>query len=150
MLTVEIAGSRRLNPRIQDEVARVFPRDNYRNPLLPNGLNILVFCATHMMYVNRSDLRRATVSFAAMPVLLASLVPVFAQSQGTPPSTPAAIPIPAVITEMECTGSQCVPDAKVSGSWKFSGILGTADWNNGAEARVVFERFDGGRGNSPH
>jgi enterochelin esterase-like enzyme len=95
-----------------------------------------------MMFNHLLDLRRATVILAAMPVLLASLAPVFAQSQVAQPMTPGVTAVPAVITEMECMGSQCVPDAKISGTWKFNGILGTADWNSGAEAIVVVERFD--------
>lgn len=97
-----------------------------------------------MMFKNLLDLRKATVEFAAMPVLFVSLAPVLAQSPATQPAAPAAIAVLAVITVMECMGSQCVPDAKISGTWKFSGILGTADWNNGAEARGVVERFDEG------
>lgn len=49
---------------------------------------------------------------------------------------------PAVITETECMGEQCTPGSGISGTWKFSGILGTSDWNDGAEAKVVIERFD--------
>lgn len=49
---------------------------------------------------------------------------------------------PDAVTEMECMGSQCIPDARISGSWDFKGVLGNAQWNNGAEARVVIERFD--------
>ncbi len=94
------------------------------------------------MHMNLLDLRTATATFAAIPALFASLAPAFAQSQAAQPATPAAIAVPAVIAEIECMGSQCVPDPKISGTWKFSGVLGAADWNNGAEARVVVERFD--------
>lgn len=92
----------------------------------------------------RLELRNAIVGLVAMPALLAFLAPVIAQGQPAPPVAPAAMAVPAVVTEMECMGSDCVPDAKISGTWKFNGILGTADWNNGAEARVIVERFDEG------
>ncbi len=95
-----------------------------------------------MMFKNPLELPRATMRFAGIPILLASLAPAFAKSQAAQPASPAAIALPAEITEMECMGAQCVPDAMISGTWKFSGILGTADWSNGAEARVVIERFD--------
>jgi enterochelin esterase family protein len=95
-----------------------------------------------MMYVNLVDLRKVPILSAAIPAVFALLAPMFVWSQAAQSATPAAIAVPAVMTEMECMGSQCVPDAKVSGSWKFDGILGTADWNNGAEARIVVERFD--------
>jgi enterochelin esterase-like enzyme len=97
-----------------------------------------------MMFKNLLDLRRATVRFAAMPFIVVSLAPFFAQIPATQPAAPPAIAVPAVITEMECMGRQCVPDAKISGAWNFNGILGIADWNDGAEARVVVERFDEG------
>jgi enterochelin esterase family protein len=97
-----------------------------------------------MMFTNLLSLRGAAVMFARILVLFAFLVPVFALSQAAQLATPAAIAVPAVITEMECMGSQCVPDAKISGTWNFSGILGTANWNNGAEARVIVQRFDEG------
>ena len=95
-----------------------------------------------MITTNLLDLRNATVMFARIPVLFVFLAPVFAQSQVAQPTAPEAIAVPAVIAEMECIGSQCVPDAKISGTWKFSGVMGIADWNSGAEARVVVERFD--------
>ncbi len=50
--------------------------------------------------------------------------------------------LPPVLTEMECMGTQCVPDGGISGAWRFGGVLGTADWSNGAQAKVVIERFD--------
>lgn len=52
--------------------------------------------------------------------------------------------LPASLAEMECEGSQCIPDAKISGTWNFSGVLGNAQWNTGAQARVIIERFDEG------
>jgi enterochelin esterase family protein len=96
------------------------------------------------MFKNLLDLRKATLVFAAMPALFVALAPVFAQNPAAQPAVLPAIAVPAVINEMECVGSQCVPDVKISGTWNFNGVLGTADWNNGAEARVVVERFDEG------
>ena len=52
--------------------------------------------------------------------------------------------IPLELIETECMGEPCVPDGKVGGTWKFNGILGTADWSDEAEAKVVIRRFDGG------
>ncbi len=49
---------------------------------------------------------------------------------------------PPAMTETECMGGQCDLNADVRGTWKFSGVMGTADWNDGAEATVVIERFD--------
>jgi enterochelin esterase-like enzyme len=52
--------------------------------------------------------------------------------------------LPPAMTEAECAGEQCTPASGSSGTWIFSGNLGTADWSNGAEAKVVIERFDEG------
>lgn len=93
---------------------------------------------------NCSNPQKETLKSVAMPALLVCLSSMFAQGLVAQSSAPASIAGPAAITEMECTGSQCVPDAKTSGSWKFNGVLGSAQWNNGAEARVVIERFDEG------
>ena len=58
------------------------------------------------------------------------------------PSTPDSLP--AAILETECQASQCAPDAGISGTWTFSGILGAGQWNNGAEATIVIDRFEPG------
>jgi enterochelin esterase-like enzyme len=52
--------------------------------------------------------------------------------------------LPTTLIETECDGEHCVPDGKVRATWRFDGVLGTGDWNNGAEAKVVIERFDEG------
>ncbi len=58
--------------------------------------------------------------------------------------TSASASLPAAMTETECTGEQCAPDTGVSGTWRFSGVMGRAVWSNGAEATVVVERLDDG------
>lgn len=50
--------------------------------------------------------------------------------------------LPPILVETECMGEQCTPGAGISGIWSFSGILGTANWNDGAEAKVIIEQFD--------
>jgi enterochelin esterase-like enzyme len=86
----------------------------------------------------------ATVKIVVVPVLVACISYATAQSQPVSEANSAAIAFPTAITEMECTGDQCVPDSTTTGMWKFSGALGNAEWNNGSEARVVIERFDQG------
>lgn len=54
-----------------------------------------------------------------------------------------ATQLPSAMVETECAGQECGPNGNVSGRWKFDGVMGTADWSNGAEAVVVVERFDG-------
>ena len=93
---------------------------------------------------NLRDLQAPAVKFAAIAILFACFAQALAQSPAVPPASSNAITAPIAIREMECMGSQCVPDAKTSGTWKFSGMLGHAQWNNGAEARVVVERYDAG------
>src|SRR5579862_822110 len=46
------------------------------------------------------------------------------------------------MAETECSGSVCVPNEAIRGIWTFSGILGEAKWNNGAEAKVIIDRLD--------
>lgn len=52
--------------------------------------------------------------------------------------------LPSAIAEMECEGSQCTPDARISATWNLSGVLGSAQWNTGANATIIIERFDDG------
>ncbi len=87
--------------------------------------------------------RRAVLGFAVLSIVSFTLASPPAHGQAAQPANSAAA-LPSAMTETECTGEQCVPDGKVSGTWTFSGILGTADWSNGAEAKVVIERFDEG------
>lgn len=93
-----------------------------------------------MVLVRRFCGLEASVVFTALLVALAGLACVAAQGQeARAPITTAKLP-PA-IAESECMGQQCVPGSGVSGRWKFNGILGTAAWSNGAEAKVVIEQF---------
>jgi enterochelin esterase family protein len=43
--------------------------------------------------------------------------------------------------ETECQTKQCTPGDRITGTWELSGILGAAQWSDGAEAKVVIERF---------
>jgi enterochelin esterase-like enzyme len=72
------------------------------------------------------------------------LVGIVAHGQTAPQLPDNSSPLPIAITETECEGSQCVPDGKISGTWKFSGVLGEGRWNNGGDAKIVIERFDEG------
>lgn len=81
------------------------------------------------------------VKFVIVILGLLALRAALAQDQ-TAQTTSSTAKFPQVLTEAECMGEQCSPDGALSGSWKFNGILGTADWSNGAEAKVVIERFD--------
>jgi enterochelin esterase-like enzyme len=90
------------------------------------------------------DFRPCPVKFSAIFMLSVCLVQASAQDQTATAVESPVIAAPAAITEMECVGSRCVPDTKTRGVWSFSGVLGNAHWNNGAEARVVVERFDEG------
>ncbi len=67
-----------------------------------------------------------------------------AQGQATTQLTSASDSLPSAMTETECQGAQCTPDDSVKGTWIFSGILGAAHWANGAEAKIVVERFEPG------
>jgi enterochelin esterase-like enzyme len=64
------------------------------------------------------------------------------QGQAVPQLTPVPHSLLAAMTETECQGSQCTPDDSVTGTWTFHGILGDAQWTNGAEATVVVDRFN--------
>lgn len=75
---------------------------------------------------------------------VAMAVRVFCGQQPPAVHASSAANVPAVITETECMGEQCTTGGKVSGTWKFSGILGEGNWSNGAEAKIVVERFDEG------
>jgi enterochelin esterase-like enzyme len=76
-------------------------------------------------------------------IALAAVGRTVAQDQSAQDSS-SARRLPAVLTETECTGEQCTPDSGISSTWRFNGILGNADWSNGAEATVVIERFQEG------
>ena len=67
------------------------------------------------------------------------LVPMLAWGQSAFGTAP-----PARITETECPGSACLANEAIARRWVFSGILGAAKWNNGAEANVVIDHFEGG------
>ena len=69
---------------------------------------------------------------------------VFAQGQAGLEVPANFSSLPPAITETECEGSQCASGSKITGTWKFDGILGDAQWSNGAEAKVIIERFDEG------
>jgi enterochelin esterase-like enzyme len=73
---------------------------------------------------------------ALMAILPASGQDQTVQKAGTPERLPLAM------TETECIGDRCAPDAEISGTWRFREVMGRADWNNAAEATVVIERFD--------
>lgn len=87
--------------------------------------------------------RQTVLEFAVLSIVFFTLASSAAHGQTAQPANSAAA-LPAAMSEMECTGEQCVPDGKMSGTWTFSGVLGTADWSNGAEAKVVIEHFDDG------
>jgi enterochelin esterase-like enzyme len=70
------------------------------------------------------------------------MAPAGAAAQDEPSQVSSSAKLPAVLTEAECMGEPCAPDSGIRGTWKLSGILGTADWSNGAEAKIVIERFD--------
>jgi uncharacterized protein YbbK (DUF523 family) len=70
-----------------------------------------------------------------------AFLPAFGQDQ-TVQKSDALEKLPLAMTETECVGDRCALDGQVSGTWKFRGVVGTADWNNDAEATVVIERFD--------
>ncbi len=79
-----------------------------------------------------------------LPVLMAFLVPVSAcaMAQTSPPPA-AAVNLPSTLTETECEGTQCAT-GRSEGTWVFHGSLADARWNNGAEAKLVVQRFDAG------
>jgi hypothetical protein len=79
-----------------------------------------------------------------LSVLMAFLVPVsaFAMGQTSPPPAPA-VNLPSSLTETECEGTQCAT-GKSEGTWVFHGSLADAQWDNGAEAKLVVQRFDAG------
>lgn len=77
------------------------------------------------------------VTFARV-TLICAVLEIHGRSQ--PPSV--SDPLPAMISEIECEGVQCIPDATASGTWIFSGILGNAEWNTGAKAKIIIERLD--------
>ena len=60
----------------------------------------------------------------------------------TPGQSASSIAPPEAMAETECSGSVCVPNEAIRGIWTFSGILGEAKWNNGAEAKVIIDRLD--------
>jgi len=93
-----------------------------------------------MVFVEHSSRFRAAVRIA--PVLLAAIVLSRASAQQQVPESGSAVNLPPAMTEAECLGDQCTPPSGISGTWNFNGILGTAEWSNGAEAKVVIERFD--------
>jgi enterochelin esterase family protein len=76
-------------------------------------------------------------------VLIAIIAAACACAQDKAEQRPiSATELPSAMTEVECMGEQCIPAEGVGGKWELNGILGTADWDNGAEARIVVERFD--------
>jgi enterochelin esterase family protein len=52
--------------------------------------------------------------------------------------------LPAKVTETECAGNPCGSAKGTGAAWAFHGILGEAQWTNGAVAKLVIERFDAG------
>src|SRR5580704_1907347 len=88
-------GQLAAKPRVA--IARVFPRDNYGNSLFLDWLNALAFFRALMMITKFPDLRRATVTLAAMPFLFFSHALVVAQSPAAQPAATAAITVPAAI-----------------------------------------------------
>ena len=82
------------------------------------------------------------MKFAIILIASISLADGAAQGQIAERPDSTTIALPSAIEEMECMGGQCIPDARINGTWEFSGILGNAQWSNGAEARLVIERFD--------
>ncbi|MGB6729026.1 MAG: alpha/beta hydrolase-fold protein [Terracidiphilus sp.] len=97
----------------------------------------------HMVSAKHYSRWGAAVKFIVALAALITFARASAQVMPAQDSGSNAMLSPALI-ETECMGEQCVPDGKVSGAWEFSGILGTADWSDGAEANVVIERFDEG------
>ncbi len=95
----------------------------------------------HMISTRRISRLGAAVRFVIVLIALMALAREYAQGQTTQDRGSAA-KFPSAMVETECMGEHCVPDGKVSGAWRFNGILGTAEWSNGAEAKVVIERFD--------
>jgi enterochelin esterase family protein len=68
----------------------------------------------------------------------------YAVAQTTsPPLVPTAA-FPSALTEAECEIDQCSPGGGSEGNWIFHGLLGEAQWSNGASAKLVIERFDAG------
>lgn len=83
---------------------------------------------------------QAAVTFAMVFGAIVALACATAQGQAAQHGASTA-KLPPAMVETECMGEQCVADGSVSGRWKFNGLLGTADWSNGAQATVVLERF---------
>src|SRR5580765_235782 len=69
-----------------------------------------------------------------------SLIPRFSVAQTD--ALPAAVAIPILSRLTECEGKQCSPGSEGEGTWQFHGLLGDAQWNNGAVAKLVIQQFD--------
>ena len=69
------------------------------------------------------------------------LLSAFAPAQAPPQSSPSD-KFPAALTETECKGSPCAPGSGGEGTWIFHGLLGDAQWGNGAVAKLAVVRFD--------
>ena len=84
------------------------------------------------------------MNFVSVLIAFLFLLSAFAPAQ-TAPSLPApAVNFPSTLTETECEGSRCAPGGERGGTWVFHGLLGDAQWNNGAAAKLAIERFDAG------
>ena len=85
---------------------------------------------------------RAIVKLSCILAVSAGLASAFAQAPASQTAGGATLSVPPVITESECMGSSCSSETGVNGIWKFSGVLGNADWNNGAQARIIVTHLD--------
>jgi enterochelin esterase-like enzyme len=61
-------------------------------------------------------------------------------AQNTTSPSSASMQIPSSLTE--CEASQCPPGSQNQGTWSFRGSLGDAHWNNGADAKLIVQKFD--------
>lgn len=90
-----------------------------------------------MFFAHHFSNWKAAALFAVISIAARGPMNVSAQVQ-------SSAKLPPALMESECMGDPCSPAAGIGGTWSFNGILGKADWNNDAEAKVVIERFDAG------
>lgn len=72
------------------------------------------------------------------------LLPAIASAQTSPASLVPLVKQTSMLTETECEGNTCGTGGESKGAWVFHGSLGDAQWSNGAQAKLVVQRFDEG------
>jgi enterochelin esterase family protein len=82
------------------------------------------------------------MKFTARLVVSLLLLSGFVQAQNLASSPSRLMRLPGKLTETECRGNQCSGAAGSKAAWEFHGLIGDAQWRDGASARLVVERYD--------